>query len=97
MLLADSGGLVGLERLSFAELCSINGIGEDGWTDRVVKGIAKTGKPVIGFGIQFTGTAHEDEAAARLRERLAAAGGAAGGVAPADGCGAPFCCSSHFT
>jgi (2R)-sulfolactate sulfo-lyase subunit beta len=28
---------------------------EDGWTDRVVKGIAKTGKPVIGFGIEGHG------------------------------------------
>src|SRR5262245_64234053 len=28
---------------------------EDGWTDRVVKGIAKTGKPVAGFGIEGHG------------------------------------------
>jgi (2R)-sulfolactate sulfo-lyase subunit beta len=28
---------------------------EDGWTDRVVKGIAKTGKPVVGFGIEGHG------------------------------------------
>ena len=28
---------------------------EDGWTDRVVKGIARTGKPVIGFGIEGHG------------------------------------------
>ncbi len=28
---------------------------EDGWTDRVVQGIAKTGKPVIGFGIEGHG------------------------------------------
>ena len=28
---------------------------EDGWTDRVVKGIAQTGKPVIGFGIEGHG------------------------------------------
>ncbi len=28
---------------------------EDGWTKRVVDGIAKTGKPVIGFGIEGTG------------------------------------------
>ncbi|MFN3746103.1 MAG: UxaA family hydrolase [Hyphomicrobiaceae bacterium] len=28
---------------------------EDGWTDRVVKGIASTGKPVIGFGIEGHG------------------------------------------
>jgi (2R)-sulfolactate sulfo-lyase subunit beta len=28
---------------------------EDGWTSRVVEGIAKTGKPVIGFGIEGTG------------------------------------------
>jgi (2R)-sulfolactate sulfo-lyase subunit beta len=28
---------------------------EDSWTDRVVKGIAKTGKPVVGFGIEGHG------------------------------------------
>ena len=28
---------------------------EDGWTDRVVRGIAKTGKPVVGFGIEGHG------------------------------------------
>ncbi|MEZ5817864.1 MAG: UxaA family hydrolase [Hyphomicrobiaceae bacterium] len=28
---------------------------EDGWTDRVVQGIAKTGKPVVGFGIEGHG------------------------------------------
>ena len=28
---------------------------EDGWTERVVEGIAKTGKPVTGFGIEGTG------------------------------------------
>jgi len=28
---------------------------EDGWTGRVVDGIAKTGKPVVGFGIEGTG------------------------------------------
>jgi (2R)-sulfolactate sulfo-lyase subunit beta len=28
---------------------------EDGWTNRVVEGIAKTGKPVTGFGIEGTG------------------------------------------
>src|SRR5258705_7514119 len=28
---------------------------EDGWTGRVVDGIAKTGKPVIGFGIEGHG------------------------------------------
>ena len=28
---------------------------EDGWTDRVVDGIAKTGKPVVGFGIEGHG------------------------------------------
>src|SRR3981189_3092089 len=32
------------------------GIGiEDGWTQRVVDGLAKTGKPVNGFGIEGTG------------------------------------------
>ena len=29
---------------------------EDGWTKRVVDGIAKTGKPVVGFGIEGTAT-----------------------------------------
>src|SRR5688500_10348542 len=28
---------------------------EDGWTKRVVDGIAKTGKPVVGFGIEGHG------------------------------------------
>ena len=28
---------------------------EDGWTDRVVQGIAKTGKPVVGFGLEGHG------------------------------------------
>src|ERR1700741_2466335 len=28
---------------------------EDGWTGRVVEGIAKTGKPVVGFGIEGNG------------------------------------------
>ena len=28
---------------------------EDGWTERVVDGIAKTGKPVVGFGIEGHG------------------------------------------
>src|SRR5213079_3658752 len=28
---------------------------EDGWTGRVVDGIAKTGKPVVGFGIEGYG------------------------------------------
>src|SRR6201988_4805325 len=28
---------------------------EDGWTKRVTDGIAKTGKPVTGFGIEGTG------------------------------------------
>ncbi len=28
---------------------------EDGWTDRIVQGIAKTGKPVVGFGIEGHG------------------------------------------
>src|SRR5499427_185742 len=28
---------------------------EPGWTDRIVDGIAKTGKPVTGFGIEGTG------------------------------------------
>jgi len=28
---------------------------EDGWTQRIVEGIAKTGKPVVGFGIELHG------------------------------------------
>ncbi len=34
--------------------CVVIGI-EDQWTNQVVEGIAKTGKPVIGFGIEGTG------------------------------------------
>jgi (2R)-sulfolactate sulfo-lyase subunit beta len=34
--------------------CVVIGI-EDGWTGRVVEGIAKTGKPVTGFGIELNG------------------------------------------
>jgi (2R)-sulfolactate sulfo-lyase subunit beta len=34
--------------------CVVIGI-EDGWTQRIVDGIAKTGKPVTGFGIELNG------------------------------------------
>src|SRR5262249_47663816 len=34
--------------------CVVIGI-EDGWTQRVVDGIKKTGKPVTGFGIELNG------------------------------------------
>src|SRR2546421_11724427 len=37
-------------------VAAVVGIGiEDGWTKRVVDGIAKTGKPVAGFGIEGHG------------------------------------------
>ena len=28
---------------------------EEGWTNKIVEGIAKTGKPVVGFGIELNG------------------------------------------
>ena len=39
---------------------------EDGWTQRVVDGIAKTGKPVTGFGIEGTGDIGTVAKAARV-------------------------------
>ena len=39
---------------------------EDGWTSRVVEGIAKTGKPVTGFGIEGTGDIGTIAKAARV-------------------------------
>src|SRR5712691_11552606 len=39
---------------------------EDGWTKRVVDGIAKTGKPVSGFGIEGTGDIGTVAKAARV-------------------------------
>jgi (2R)-sulfolactate sulfo-lyase subunit beta len=39
---------------------------EDGWTSRVVEGIAKTGKPVTGFGIEGTGDIMTVAKAARV-------------------------------
>jgi (2R)-sulfolactate sulfo-lyase subunit beta len=39
---------------------------EDGWTKRVVDGIAKTGKPVTGFGIELTGEIGTIAKAARI-------------------------------
>ena len=39
---------------------------EDGWTKRVVDGIAKTGKPVTGFGIEGTGDRGTIEKASRV-------------------------------
>jgi len=38
---------------------------EPGWTDRVVQGIAKTGKPVAGFSIERSGDLHTIAAASR--------------------------------
>src|SRR4051812_6237007 len=39
---------------------------EEGWTKRVVDGIAKTGKPVTGFGIEGTGDLNTIAKAARV-------------------------------
>src|ERR1700746_678205 len=37
-------------------VAAVVGIGiEEGWTNRVVEGIKKTGKPVTGFGIELNG------------------------------------------
>jgi (2R)-sulfolactate sulfo-lyase subunit beta len=44
--------------------CVVIGI-EDGWTKRVVDGIAKTGKPVTGFGIELNGDINTVARAAR--------------------------------
>jgi (2R)-sulfolactate sulfo-lyase subunit beta len=44
--------------------CIVIGI-EDGWTKRVVDGIAKTGKPVTGFGIELNGDINTIAKAAR--------------------------------
>jgi (2R)-sulfolactate sulfo-lyase subunit beta len=44
--------------------CVVIGI-EDGWTKRVVDGIAKTGKPVTGFGIELNGDINTIAKAAR--------------------------------
>ena len=55
---------------------------EDGWTNRVVEGIAKTGKPVTGFGIEGTGDIGTIAKAVARREGLSAMGVrvAAGGL-----------------
>jgi (2R)-sulfolactate sulfo-lyase subunit beta len=45
--------------------CVVIGI-EDGWTNRVVEGIAKTGKPVTGFGIELNGDINTIAKAARV-------------------------------
>lgn len=45
--------------------CVVIGI-EDGWTSRVVEGIAKTGKPVTGFGIELNGDINTIAKAARV-------------------------------
>ncbi|MBI3433973.1 MAG: UxaA family hydrolase [Proteobacteria bacterium] len=45
--------------------CVVIGI-EDGWTKRVVDGIARTGKPVTGFGIEGTGDLMTIAKAARV-------------------------------
>ena len=53
--------------------CVVIGI-EPGWTDRVVEGIAKTGKPVAGFAIEGTGDIGTIAAASRkAREFVQAA------------------------
>src|SRR5438270_5678609 len=43
---------------------------EDGWTKRVVDGIATTGKPAIGFGIEGTGDLGTIAKAARVAKEL---------------------------
>ncbi|HKS85109.1 MAG TPA: UxaA family hydrolase [Pseudolabrys sp.] len=45
--------------------CVVIGI-EDGWTSRVVEGIAKTGKPVTGFGIELNGDINTIARASRV-------------------------------
>ena len=45
--------------------CVVIGI-EDGWTKRVVDGIAKTGKPVTGFGIELNGDINTIAKASRV-------------------------------
>ena len=45
--------------------CVVIGI-EEGWTKRVVDGIAKTGKPVTGFGIELNGDLATVAKAARV-------------------------------
>ena len=47
---------------------------EDGWTNRVVDGIAKTGKPVTGFGIEGTGDIGTIAKASLRRQGLPAVG-----------------------
>src|SRR5919109_1794317 len=46
--------LIGTGSNANVAACVVIGI-EDGWTKRVVDGIAKTGKPVVGFGIEGHG------------------------------------------
>lgn len=43
---------------------------EPGWTDRIVKGIAETGKPVVGFAIEGQGDIRTIAAAARKAQEL---------------------------
>ena len=47
---------------------------EDGWTKRVVDGIAKTGKPVVGFGIEGHGDIDTIAKASRDGQGLPAVG-----------------------
>jgi (2R)-sulfolactate sulfo-lyase subunit beta len=49
--------------------CVVIGI-EDGWTKRVVDGIAKTGKPVIGFGIELNGDINTIAKASRVAKEF---------------------------
>jgi (2R)-sulfolactate sulfo-lyase subunit beta len=54
--------------------CVVIGI-EPGWTDRVVQGIAKTGKPVAGFSIERHGDLKTIEMAARRAKEFVQAAG----------------------
>ena len=47
---------------------------EDGWTKRVVDGIAKTGKPVTGFGIEERPWRPDDVSRARRVARITCSG-----------------------
>jgi (2R)-sulfolactate sulfo-lyase subunit beta len=48
---------------------------EPGWTDRIVQGIAKTGKPVAGFSIERSGDLKTIEAASRKAKEFVQAAG----------------------
>lgn len=49
--------------------CVVIGI-EPGWTKRIVDGIAKTGKPVVGFSIEQNGDINTIAAASRAAKEL---------------------------